>query len=226
MLDRQRKKLVKNIFLFLFQSAESPSELPEPKLNVSHIETQNLPSYSDIVEPLKQEINTLKTQLFDAQAQLAQLSLKKVEEAVEKDNTLNIDSPESHIEIDCEQHQICQHQTKPDIKYSNIVPIHRASSKNNTLESAPVAKVAERIKLRRAADGHQEVSPNELVNSEISTAVAEHIVGDILRQCDSQSERQAIDIEFRRLNAKLEHARSQNSVLALNLSETKAHCDR
>lgn len=195
--------------------------MPEPRLNVSHIETQNLPPYSEIVEPLKQEINTLRTQLFDAQAQLAQLSLKEV---VEKD-IKNLDSPESHIEIDCDQHQICQHQTKPDIKYSNIVPIHRASSRNNTLESAaPVSKIAERIKLRRATD--QEVSPNELVNSEISTAVAEHIVGDILRQCDSQSERQAIDVEFKRLNAKLEHARSQNSVLALNLSETKAHCDR
>lgn len=199
--------------------------MPEPRLNVSHIDAQNLPPYSEVVEPLKQEINTLRTQLFDAQAQLAQLSFKKIEE----DNTFhikNIDSPESHIEIDCEQHQICQHQTKPDIKYSNIVPIHRASSKNSTLEAVPVAKIAERIKLRRAADGHQEVSPNELVNSEISTAVAEHIVGDILRQCDSQSERHAIDMEFKRLNAKLEHARSQNSVLALNLSETMAHCDR
>lgn len=180
-----------------------------------------------MVEPLKQEINILRTQLFDAQTQLARLSLKNLDENVEKESlpTKNIDSPESHIEIDCE-HQICQHQAKPDIKFSNIVPIHRASSKNSTLESPPVAKVAERIKLRRAADGHQEVSSNELVNSEISTAVAEHIVGDILRQCDSQSEKQAIEVEFKRLNAKLEHARSQNSVLALHLSETKAHCDR
>lgn len=151
---------------------------------------------------------------------MAQLSFKKIEEGVAK----NIDSPESHIEIDCEQqHQICQHQNKPDIKYSNIVPIHRASSKSSTIETAPVSKIAERIKLRRATDG---VNTNELVNSDISTAVAEHIVGDILRQCDSQNEKQAIDIEFKRLNAKIEHARSQNSVLALSLSETKAHCDR
>lgn len=198
--------------------------MPEPRLNVSHIETQNQSSYLELVEPLKQEINNLKTQLFDAQAQLAQLSFKKIEEGVV--NVKNLDSPESHIEIDCEQHQICHHQIKPDIKYSNIVPIHRASSKNSTIETAPITKIAERIKLKRATDGLQEVSPNELVNSDISTAVAEHIVGDILRQCDSQSEKQAIDIEFKRLNAKLEHARSQNSVLALSLCETKAHCDR
>ncbi|RZB73488.1 colorectal mutant cancer protein, partial [Asbolus verrucosus] len=61
---------------------------------------------------------------------------------------------------------------------------------------------------------------------DLPTAVAEHIVGDILRQCDVQTEKQAIDIELRRLNAKLEHARSQNSVLVITLSETKAHCDR
>lgn len=177
------------------------------------------------MEPLKQEINSLKLQLMEAQNQLAEVSLKKYDEGVGKENMLNMqtmDSPESHIEIDCEHHTC--HQNKPDIKYSNIVPIHRTSSKTSTYDSAPVSKLAERIKLKRAAD--QEISPNDLVNSDISTAVAEHIVGDILRQCDSQNERQAIDIEFKRLNAKLEHARSQNSVLALTLSETKAHCDR
>lgn len=94
------------------------------------------------------------------------------------------------------------------------------------LSCSPVTKVAERIKLKRASDGHREVNPNDLMNSDLSTAVAEHIVGDILRQCDTQNEKQAVEIEFRRLNAKLEHARSQNSVLALTLSETKAHCDR
>lgn len=197
-------------------------ELPEPRLNVSHIETQN--QLSDIVEPLKQEINLLRTQLFDAQTQLAQLTFKRIEEeAVGKDSKTflkNIESPESHIEVDCEQHQICQHQTKPDIKFSNIVPIHRASSKNSTLETVPVTKIAERIKLKRAADG--EVSSNE----EISTMVAEQIVGDILRQCDTQNEKQAADIELNRLKAKLENVKSQNTVLTITLSQTKADCDR
>lgn len=191
--------------------------MPEPRLNVSHIETQNIQSYSDIVEPLKQEINILRTQLFDAQTQLAQLT---THENIVK----NIDSPESHIEIDCEQqHQICQHQIKPDIKLSNIVPIHRASSKNSTLETVPVTKIAERVKLKRATDG---ISPNELVNSEIPTAIAEHIVGDILRQCDSQNDKPFIDIEMKRLKAKLDRVIAENAVLEINLSETKANCDR
>lgn len=106
--------------------AESPLELPEPKLNTSHIEHNELSPYSEIVEPMKQEINHLKAQLLEAQAQLAQLSFERIEEYADKEaiiNIKNIESPESHIEADCES-KTCQ-EDKFDIKYSNIVPIHR-----------------------------------------------------------------------------------------------------
>jgi hypothetical protein len=180
------------------------------------------------VDPLKQEITNLRTQLQEANAKLLHLSYQKNYEIAEEETLTDskvLESPESHIEIDCDPK--LYPDEKVDIKYSNIVPIHRANIKNNAaFATTPVTKVAERIKLKRAADGHRDVNPNDLVNSDLPTAVAEHIVGDILRQCDVQAEKQAIDIELRRLNAKLEHARSQNSVLAITLSETKAHCDR
>lgn len=108
------------------QLAESPSELPEPKLNASHIENSELSPYSEIVDPLKQEINNLKAQLLEAQAQLAQLSFQRIEECADKEaitNMKNIESPESHIEVDCESKTY--QEDKFDIKYSNIVPIHR-----------------------------------------------------------------------------------------------------
>lgn len=111
---------------YSLQLAESPSELPEPKLNVSHIENNELSPNSEIVEPLKQEINSLKAQLLEAQAQLAQLSFQRIEECAEKEaviNIKNIESPESHIEADCESKTY--QEDKFDIKYSNIVPIHR-----------------------------------------------------------------------------------------------------
>lgn len=135
----------------------------------------------------------------------------------------NIESPESHMELDCEPRMY--QEEKFDIKFSNIVPIHRANVRNHSYSSAPVTKVAERIKLKRATD-QRNINPNDLLNSDLSTAVAEHIVGDILKQCDIQAEKQGLDIEIRKINAKLENSRSQNSVLALTLSETKAHCDR
>ncbi|XP_049820358.1 colorectal mutant cancer protein isoform X2 [Aethina tumida] len=205
--------------------SESPLELPEPKLTSSRNE---LSPFSEVVEPLKQEITNLKAQLHDAHAKLAQITLNKIDEIVDEEtitDSKNLESPESHIEIDCEP-KIYQ-EDRVDIKYSSIVPIHRTNVKNNAVfNNMPVTKVAERIKLKRATDGHRDVNPNDLLNSDLSTAVAEHIVGDILRQCDVQAEKQSLDIEIRRINAKLEHARSQNSVLALTLQETKALCDR
>lgn len=199
----------------------------------------------DVVEPLKQEILTLKTQLKDAQGKLAQY-MCSVQENVDDFVTISnecktagtLESPDSHIEADCEMKVYPTTDDKVDIKYSNIVPIHKTNLKNglgcnnnnnnnNNQTHAPIAKMAERIKLKRATDSQRgDINPNDIINSDLPTAVAEHIVGDILRQCDTQSERQAIDVEFRRLNVKLEYTRSQNSVLALTLSETKSHCDR
>lgn len=202
-------------------------ELPEPKLTSSNQENNELSPYSEAVEPLRQEISNLKAQLNDANNKLAVIASQNVFINETTGDTLKtLDSPESHIETDCEPK--LYRNDKFDIKYSNIVPIHKGGTpKNgNGCPNFPVAKMAERIKLKRATDGQREVNPNDLVNSDLPTAVAEHIVGDILRQCDTQNEKQAVDIEFRRLTSKLEHTRSQNSVLALTLSETKAHCDR
>lgn len=210
---------------------DSPLELPEPKLTSSNHENNETSPYSEIVEPLKQEITILKLQLQDTQTKLSKYIQNEVQQSIEDliastNESKIIESPESHIEIDCEP-KLCPDEKVNDIKYSSIVPIHKTNIKNGIgFASHPVTKVAERIKLKRATDSNREINPNDLVNTELPTAVAEHIVGDILRQCDAQTEKQAIDIEFRRLNAKLEHTRSQNSVLALTLSETKAHCDR
>lgn len=171
---------------------------------------------SDIVEPLKQEILNLKSQLVDAQTQLAQFKY---------DESAFLDSPDSHLELDCETR--IQPEERADIKYSNIVPIHKTNISNTTgFAPAPITKIAERIKLRRATDGQKELNTNELLKTDLPTAIAEHIVGDILRQCDVQTEKHAVEIELRRLATKLEHTRSHNSVLELTLCETKAQCDR
>ncbi|XP_074025358.1 colorectal mutant cancer protein isoform X2 [Leptinotarsa decemlineata] len=215
-------------------SSESPQELPEPKLVSSHLENTELSPYSEMVEPLKNEIASLKNQLHEAHVRLAHLALSRIEETADEETVTdgkNADSPESHIEADCDP-KMYREDNNVDVKYGNIVPIHRPHSRSNirtnaamTFASVPVTKVAERIKLKRATD-ERGINPNDLLNSDLSTAVAEHIVGDILKQCDVQAEKQCFDIEIRKINAKLEHARSQNSVLALTLSETKAHCDR
>ncbi|KAH1021069.1 hypothetical protein HUJ04_010629 [Dendroctonus ponderosae] len=107
------------------------------------------------------------------------------------------------------------------LEVSELEPLENDLS---DLENKIPVRIVASIRLKRSTD--RDVSPNDLLNTELSTAVAEHIVGDILRQCDAHTEKQSLDFEIRKANAKLEHARSQNTVLALTLNETKAHCDR
>ncbi|XP_022904882.2 colorectal mutant cancer protein isoform X1 [Onthophagus taurus] len=221
--------------------AESPSELPEPKLSTSNHENNETTSPNstsqDSVTPLKQEIASLKAQLLEAHAKLSAYETttrsttptKDVEDATTK----TLESVESQLETDCEQPpKNFYNKNENLIKYGNIVPVHKSHGLTNRngigIPRATITKMAERIKLKTVSDDLKDFSSNEVTinGEELSTIVAEHIVGDILRQCDSQSEKQAVEIEFKRLTAKLEHARSQNSVLALTLSETKAHCDR
>ncbi|CAH1175841.1 unnamed protein product [Phaedon cochleariae] len=159
--------------------------------------TNTTSPFSELLEPLKTEITHLKHQLHEANSKLARIASTADEETPE--------SPESHIEADCEP----LHEEKNGVKYGNIVPVHRTNVRTFGLILMSVG-----------------FNSNDLANSDVSTAVAEHIVGDILKQCDVQAEKQCLDIELKKVNTKLEHARSQNTVLVLTLAETKAHCDR
>nr|CAI5820112.1 unnamed protein product [Callosobruchus analis] len=108
-----------------------------------------------------------------------------------------------------------------------VVTASKPNIKNNAVfVTSPVSKIAERIKLRRAADLNADISPSDLVNSDLSTMVAEQIVGDILGQCDLQSEKQCLLMELKKMNAKLDHARAHNNVLSLTISDIKAQCDK
>ncbi|ERL94457.1 hypothetical protein D910_11734 [Dendroctonus ponderosae] len=181
---------------------DSPLSLPEPKLISSNQGNSDPSPCSEIVEPLKQEIMSLKHQLNDAHTRLAQITLSRIEEATcDEDTVTNCKSVFNKNILDCMELK----------EYYD--------EKTNTGKAEH--KI---IRLKRSTD--RDVSPNDLLNTELSTAVAEHIVGDILRQCDAHTEKQSLDFEIRKANAKLEHARSQNTVLALTLNETKAHCDR
>lgn len=159
--------------------AESPLELPEPKLIPSNQGNSETSPCSEIIEPLKQEIISLKQQLHDAHTRLAQITLSRIEETAGDEETVTnckddvdglkkniedckerlghytdnfgkinsegckiIESPESHIEADCEP-KSCQ-EDKADIKFSNIVPIHKTSTTENKGFNIPIAKLAER----------------------------------------------------------------------------------
>lgn len=193
--------------------------MPDPKINTSQQDTNEILLSKEENEALKVEIQILRTQLSEAQTQLAQSSSTECLQYTKLPGTN--DSP-----VENENEVIFLSDEKIDIKSSTVVPVHKTNSLSNTSNFSPAAvpKMAERVKLRRAAE-EDKVVTTELVDSSFSTAVAEHLVGDILRQCD-QPEKQSLEIEISRLSAKLEHSKAQNAVLALTLADTKEHCDR
>nr|CAH7742352.1 unnamed protein product [Callosobruchus chinensis] len=202
--------------------SNSPPEHPGPQYN-SH--TPNA------VEPLRNEIASLKRQLQETQSKLSQATSPGKVENDGSHEFAHADKNRSKYLEPSEKLELKRSQE--DESYSKCIrdAIVTTSSKPNIKNNAvfvtsPVSKIAERIKLRRAADLNSDISPSDLVNSDLSTMVAEQIVGDILGQCDLQSEKQCLLMELKKMNAKLDHARAQNNVLSLTISDIKAQCDK
>ncbi|VEN42486.1 unnamed protein product [Callosobruchus maculatus] len=201
--------------------SNSPPENPEQQYN-THI--------PNVVEPLRNEITSLKRQLQETQAKLSQVTLPaKVEDDISHDfgladkNRLNYLQPRESLELKRFQ----ENESNSKHIRDAVVTTSKQNIKNNAIfVTSPVSKIAERIKLRRAADVNSDISPSDLVNSDLPTMVAEQIVGDILGQCDLQSEKECLLMELKKMNAKLDHARAQNNVLSLTISDIKAQCDK
>ncbi|XP_072019869.1 colorectal mutant cancer protein-like isoform X2 [Amphiura filiformis] len=112
---------------------------------------------------------------------------------------------------------------------------------------APVAKVAERVKLKPSrsdsskSSGERPVYGSELSNSVTNPKVAEHLAQS-LQDCSSmqeilqtlnshglsipESKAREFEVEMERLNSKIEHLKSQNDLLQLSLEESKSNADR
>lgn len=200
---------------------DSPLELPDPKLNTYNHENDNVTTKEDN-EALKAEIKSLRKQLNEVQSKVTESSADNYIQH----QRLNSKGTEC-LYSETENEVILLSDEKIDVKSSTVVPVHKTSSlsNNSSYSPAPVAKMAERVKLRRTSEEEKLVTSTDLLDTGLSTAVAEHLVGDILQQCD-KSEKQPLEVEINRLSAQLEHSKAQNAVLALTLTETKEHCDR
>lgn len=111
----------------------------------------------------------------------------------------------------------------PNQMQINDINVLRAT--HNQLVEAPIAKVAERVKLKRTTDDNF-ISTNELTDKDIfTTEVAEHLVSQFMHPERDVSTIQDLQNEVFRLQRRVEHLKLQNSVLTLTLSESKQHCD-
>ncbi|XP_068237666.1 colorectal mutant cancer protein [Palaemon carinicauda] len=110
-------------------------------------------------------------------------------------------------------------------------------------ETPIICKLAERVRLKKAESGDLRITGSELSSVGIwTTAVAEQLVAGVQEESDAQELYHALataggtlapherlkefEVEIERLHAKVDHLKAQNDVLAITLSESKAHCDR
>ncbi|XP_076309439.1 colorectal mutant cancer protein-like isoform X2 [Tachypleus tridentatus] len=109
-------------------------------------------------------------------------------------------------------------------------------------EEVPVAKRAERIRLRKMERGDGQILGSQISTLGVSTTkIAEHLVHHLQEDSHTQEIFQSVfstgsavaeskvrefEVELERLNSKIEHLKSQNDLLAITLEESRGQCDR
>ncbi|GBM82297.1 Colorectal mutant cancer protein [Araneus ventricosus] len=109
-------------------------------------------------------------------------------------------------------------------------------------EDVPIAKMAERVRLKKVESGDRHILGSEISSLGLSsTKMAEHLVQNVHEESHAQEIFQTLfstgspvpenkirefEVEMERLNSRIEHLKSQNDLLSLTLEESKGQCDR
>ncbi|XP_042898851.1 colorectal mutant cancer protein isoform X2 [Parasteatoda tepidariorum] len=109
-------------------------------------------------------------------------------------------------------------------------------------EDVPIAKMAERVRLKKVESGDRHILGSEISSLGLSTTkMAEHLAQNVHEESHAQEIFQTLfstgspvpenkikefEVEMERLNSRIEHLKSQNDLLNLTLDESKGHCDR
>ncbi|XP_071140232.1 colorectal mutant cancer protein-like isoform X1 [Mytilus edulis] len=230
-----------------FDFDPEPPEVPPRGLRPATFHPPPPPPPNEYPEPayLQEEINSLKAETYILQEQIgkqeAELNLhraalgslreerdryyRKWKETCNKVQTYDSSSPQ-------------QSRTSTPTKSQ-----HSAQSGERSVhaEQAPVAKVAELKKLKTCASERQVLGPEMSSGAFPNTKVAEHLSHG-LQECSNMQEIvqniytsgsevmdnhvSEFEIEFERLQSKIDNLKSQNDLLCLTLDESKAMTDR
>ncbi|GFY75819.1 colorectal mutant cancer protein [Trichonephila inaurata madagascariensis] len=109
-------------------------------------------------------------------------------------------------------------------------------------EDVPIAKMAERVRLKKVESGDRHILGSEISSLGLSTTkMAEHLAQNVHEESHTQEIFQTLfstgspvpenkirefEVEMERLNSRIEHLKSQNDLLSLTLEESKGQCDR
>ncbi|CAG2197141.1 Colorectal mutant cancer protein [Mytilus edulis] len=209
-----------------------PNEYPEPALILEEINSLKAETYI-----LQEQIGKQEAELNLHRAALGSLReerdryYRKWKETCNKVQTYDSSSPQQSTSPQ-------QSRTSTPTKSQ-----HSAQSGERSVhaEQAPVAKVAELKKLKTCASERQVLGPEMSSGAFPNTKVAEHL-SQGLQECSNMQEIvqniytsgsevmdnhvSEFEIEFERLQSKIDNLKSQNDLLCLTLDESKAMTDR
>ncbi|XP_064471194.1 colorectal mutant cancer protein-like [Ornithodoros turicata] len=128
--------------------------------------------------------------------------------------------------------------SSPTVPHWSSTTTGELSPSNET----PVAKIAERVRLRKLEGSDCQILGSEMTSLGISSSkVAEQLVQPLQEESQTQEIFQSLrsvgspvpeshlrefEVETERLSSKIEHLRSQNDLLNLALEESRGQCDR
>lgn len=220
------------------------------------------PAMSTQMQALQEEILHLRAQVALLQSQLAAShDLMPVNTQVHDENQQQDDTNVDDAELDdytsddlCETADIFDVEQRQDGEQpqlsedftklskckkttASISPIITSSYNNMSFRnesSVPVAKVAERVRLRRTTE-EKHITGTDITTSgeQVSTEMAEHLVADLLQSDHIASPdligsaaSARLQSELQRLQKKIEHLKVQNTVISLTLVESREHADQ
>ncbi|KAK3093091.1 hypothetical protein FSP39_010966 [Pinctada imbricata] len=250
-VEEKALEACKQVEVFEFEECTTPPLPPPRGLRPATFHPPPPPPPNEFPEPayLQEEINSLRQDCGvlheTVQKQESELNLHKaaVGSLREERDRLRKKVQELHgilqhydIQLSSPQHSRTATPTKAPTQHNAD---NRSQSSN---EAFPVAKVAELKKLKTCANDRPVLGPEISSSNQLpNTKVAEHLVQG-LQECSNMQEIvqtiytsgsemtdskvQEFEIEFERLQSKIDNLKSQNDLLALTLEESKSQSDR
>ncbi|XP_022246747.1 colorectal mutant cancer protein-like isoform X2 [Limulus polyphemus] len=140
------------------------------------------------------------------------------------------------------QSQSSRTGSSPTLNKSSSINPTTGERTPTSREEVPVAKRAERVRLKKMERGDSQILGSQISTLGVSTTkIAEHLVHHLQEDSHTQEIFQSVfsagsaipeskvrefEVELERLNSKIEHLKSQNDLLTITLEESRGQCDR
>ncbi|XP_022253147.1 colorectal mutant cancer protein-like isoform X3 [Limulus polyphemus] len=224
-----------------FQVHDDATRLTETRATSCH--SLQISQLQEEVVGLRAENKALQEQLERQEAELNRTRTAYINCREDKDR-LHRKFRDMQIKLACIQSQSSQGSQTGSPTQSKSPHINPTTGERTptSREEAPIAKMAERVRLKKMEYGDRQIFGSEISTFGVSTTkVAEHLVHNLHEGSHTQEIFQSafssgsaiseckvreFEVELERLNSKIEHLKSQNDLLTITLEENRSQCDR